>query len=434
MHALDALLAREQFGIKLGLAPMRAVCAALDHPERRYRIVHVAGTNGKGSVTAMVAHALALAGHRTGRYTSPHIVDLTERFAIDDEAVSHETLERAAGRVLEVEGREREAGRITAPMTFFELCTAIGFVLFADAGCDIAVIEVGLGGRFDATNVVEPVVAAITNIAMDHTAHLGTTLEAIAFEKAGIVKPGVPLVLGAMPAAARATIVAVAGGAASPIIDAAQRVQVIAEGLDATGRTPAHVTSSLADYGALTLGLRGAHQQLNASVAVAVLETLQALGVPVGRLATRGGLVETRWPGRLEMYAVAPGAQVLLDAAHNADGARALAAHLATIGWNDVTCVFGVMRDKDAGEMIAALSPHVATFVVTQASTPRARAAADLAEVVARLTGAQTLVAPLAADALDRALDGASRIVVCGSIFLLGDLVRPLAVRGGIPV
>ena len=434
MHALDALLAREQFGIKLGLAPMRALCAALGHPELRYHVVHIAGTNGKGSVTAMVAHALTLAGHRTGRYTSPHLVDLTERFAIDDDAVRRETLEHAAAHVLEVEGHEREAGRITAPMTFFELCTAIGFVLFADAGCDIAVIEVGLGGRFDATNIVSPAVAAITNIAMDHTAHLGTTLEAIAFEKAGIIKPGIPLVLGAMPAVARATIVAAADAAASPLIDATQRVQVTAGGLDARGRTPAHVTSPLADYGVLTLGLRGAHQRSNASVAVAVLETLQSLGIAVGGDPIRGGLTETRWPGRLEMYTVPTGAQVMLDAAHNADGARALAAHLAAIGWNDVTCVFGVMRDKDAGEMIEAVAPHVATFVVTQASTPRARAAGELAEVVERLTGAPTIVVPGAAAALDRALDGASRIVVCGSIFLLGDLVRPLAGRGAIPV
>lgn len=425
MSALDALFAREQFGIKLGLDPMRALCAALDHPQRRCPVVHVAGTNGKGSVTAMVAHGLCAAGLRVGRYTSPHLVDLTERVAIDDAPIAREALERAVARVLDAEAREREAGHIAAPMTFFELCTAAAFVAFGDAGCEALVVEVGLGGRFDATNVVEPVVTAITNIAMDHMAHLGTTLAAIAFEKAGIVKPRVPVVLGAMPDEARDTIVGVAEAAGSTVIDAIAATRIDVTGDDDTGRIRALVQTSTADYGALTLGLRGTHQVANAAVAVAVLE---AVAPPDERYraAVRAALSDTRWPGRLDLFEMPSKVAVLLDAAHNEDGAHALSRHLGSIGWRDVTCVFGVMRDKDADAMIDALAPLAASFIVTQAATPRARPADDLAaHVRQRCTVPTHHVADVDA-ALDRALSGARRVVVCGSIYLLGDVLPRL--------
>lgn len=432
MHALDALLAREQFGIKLGLDAMRTLCAALGHPERRGTVVHVAGTNGKGSVTAMTARGLAAAGLRTGRYTSPHLIDLAERIAIDDRAIDSEALAHAVSRVLAVETRERDAGRIGAPMTFFELCTAAAFVAFAEAGCDAAVVEVGLGGRFDATNVVTPAITAITNIAMDHMAHLGTTIHAIAFEKAGIIKPGVPVVAGAMPADARTTIAGVALAAGSPLIDARERARLLDEGRDADGRTRVIVQGDRASYGAVTLGLRGAHQVSNAAVAVALLEGL-APTHDIAPHAVRSALSETRWPGRLDMHALPSGTQVLLDAAHNGDGARALAGYLAEIGWNDATCVLGVMRDKDAGEMIDALAPQVSSFIATQASTTRARVADDLAGLVRERCGVAVRVVADVAEALDAGIASGTRVVVCGSIYLLGDVLPLLGRRGAWP-
>src|SRR5436190_13131076 len=196
---LDRLLALETFGIKLGLDNILRLCAALDHPERSFTTLHVAGTNGKGSVTAMVHAGLRAAGIRSARYTSPHLLSLNERFVINDAPVSEEALEAVGTEILDLGERLREAGTLSVTPTFFEVTTAIGFELFRRAGTGVAVIEVGLGGRFDATNVIEPVAGAITTIAFDHQQHLGNTLAQIAFEKAGIIKPGMTVVAGALP-------------------------------------------------------------------------------------------------------------------------------------------------------------------------------------------------------------------------------------------
>ncbi|MGH9347178.1 MAG: bifunctional folylpolyglutamate synthase/dihydrofolate synthase, partial [Vicinamibacterales bacterium] len=196
---LDRLFALETFGIKLGLANIAALCEALGHPERAFSSLHVAGTNGKGSVTAMAHAALCAAGVRAARYTSPHLVDLNERFVIGSQPVSDGDLQSAAAHVLERADALRAAGALTAPPTFFEATTAIAFELFRRAGVEVAVLEVGLGGRLDATNVVTPLAAAITSVGLDHQAHLGETLAEIAREKAGIIKPGVPVVVGALP-------------------------------------------------------------------------------------------------------------------------------------------------------------------------------------------------------------------------------------------
>jgi dihydrofolate synthase/folylpolyglutamate synthase len=232
-----------------------------------------------------------------------------------------------------------------------------------------------------------------------------------------------------MPADARTTILAVAGAAQSPAVDAVNDVRIIDGGLDATGRTCVSVESRTADYGQMTLGLRGAHQVSNAAVTVCLLEALSRVcDIPLP--AIRAALCETRWPGRLEMLGLPTGTRVILDAAHNGDGARALARHLAAIGWNGAACVLGVMRDKDAGEMIDALTPHVSSFVVTQASTPRARAADDLARMVAMRSGVPTQAIVDVSSALDVAFATGGRVVVCGSIYLLGDVMPLLARRG----
>ena len=194
---LDRLFALETFGIKLGLDNISRLCAALGHPERTFASLHVAGTNGKGSVTAMAHAALAASGLRAARYISPHLVDLTERFVIGDTPVSMDALQRTADDVLDCADDLIATGALAVHPTFFEATTAIAFELFRRAGVDVAVIEVGLGGRYDSTNVIAPVAGAITSIGFDHQQHLGDTIEAIAFEKAGIIKPGRPVVTGA---------------------------------------------------------------------------------------------------------------------------------------------------------------------------------------------------------------------------------------------
>ena len=192
--------------MKFGLENISRLCAALDHPERAFASIIVAGTNGKGSVTAMVHHGLRAAGHRAARYTSPHLERLEERFVIDDEEVGTDALRRGIDRVRGAIERLQQSGTLDAPPTFFECATAVAFDLFREAGVRIAVLEVGLGGRLDATNVVQPLLAAITSIGLDHQAQLGNTLESVAFEKAGVVKPGIPVVVGDLPVEAQRVV------------------------------------------------------------------------------------------------------------------------------------------------------------------------------------------------------------------------------------
>ena len=215
MSPRERLFALEQFGIKLGLGNITALVEALNRPDRAFPIVHIAGTNGKGSVTAMVERGLRAAGHRTGRYTSPHLAQIEERVAIDGEPVDSETFNRVTSEVLEVVDRLRASGTLEQLPTFFEATTAMAFEVFRQRHVTAGVIEVGLGGRYDATNVVTPAVTAITSIAFDHERHLGSSLESIAFEKAGIIKAGVPVVVGPMAAEPRRVIddVARAAGA-----------------------------------------------------------------------------------------------------------------------------------------------------------------------------------------------------------------------------
>src|SRR5881394_2560186 len=222
MDPLAYLFSLEQFGIKFGLENISAIVAALGHPERAFASVHVAGTNGKGSVTAMVDAALGAAGRRSARYTSPHLVDLTERFTIDGRAIDEPSLVAAVDRVRRTVDALRADGTLDVQPKFFEVTTAAAFELFRDARVEVAVLEVGLGGRLDATNVVSPIATAITSIAFDHQLYLGSTLREIAVEKAGIIKPHVPVVLGELEAEAREAILEIARQRDAPVI-AAQR-------------------------------------------------------------------------------------------------------------------------------------------------------------------------------------------------------------------
>ena len=254
---------------------MFAIVGRLGHPERTFRCVHIAGTNGKGSVTAMVDAGLRAAGHRSARYTSPHLVDLTERFVIDGQAVAEDRMIAAVADVRAAVEALLAEGALQAHPTFFEVTTAVAFELFRRAAVDIAVIEVGLGGRLDATNVIDPVMTAITSIAFDHQQYLGPTLADIAGEKAGIVKPGVPMVVGEVDAEPYAAIETIARERGAPLVRAADGVT--------TGARPDTGTIGLRtpvrDYGDVTIGLAGAHQIGNAVVAVRMLELLDARGI-----------------------------------------------------------------------------------------------------------------------------------------------------------
>jgi dihydrofolate synthase/folylpolyglutamate synthase len=428
---VDFLLSLERLGMKFGLENITILSAALRHPEASFRPVIVAGTNGKGSVTAMVSAALHAAGHKSARYTSPHLERLEERFVIEEREVTRAELQAVAGAVQQIIERLVAERGLDSPPTFFEAATAIALELFHRAGVEIAVLEVGLGGRLDATNVVTPVVAAITSVGLDHQAQLGNSLPDIAREKAGVIKPGVPLVCGPVPAEAEAVISAICAERCAPLIRASERVQTsaIVKNGDtiATLRSPAHTFSNV------HLALGGRHQADNAAVALCVMEQLSAIGIHIDQRAMLAGLTEVKWPGRLERFTWR-GADVLLDAAHNPAGAAALAAYLQEAAWMDVTLLFGAMGDKDVEGMLSALLPVCQMITCTTAPTPRAVPAEELAGIARALASRHLPRGPLPstrprieavadpAAALDRACETGTRVVAAGSIFLIGPL------------
>ncbi len=432
MTPVERLFALEHFGIKLGLTAMQTLLAGLGHPHRAWPSLHVAGTNGKGSTTAMASAALVRAGYAVGRYTSPHLVRVEERIAIGGTAVSEEVLSGALARVFAVVDALVARGALAGVPTFFEVSTAAAFLIFADARVNVAVIEVGLGGRFDATNVITPVAAAITTIDFDHERHLGTTLAAIAREKAGIAKPGVPLVVGDVPDDALHVIEGMARHAGAPVTRARHDTTVTAVldrgHVQLTARTP------VAEYGPLRLGLAGAHQAGNALVAIRLLEAFGAVtGTRVPSQVVSAALAEVRWPARLEwLRHPASGARVLIDAAHNPAGARALAEYLAQTGASGLTLVTSVMADKNVAGVLGPLLPYVRRVVVTAANLPRATAPADLAAQVTAL-GPADLVVDVVADpeaAVDRALASPGPVLLTGSIYLVGPLRAALVADG----
>ena len=312
----------------------------------------------------MTAAALTASGRRAALYTSPHLIRLEERFAIDGEPVTAAQLADAADAVRTASEGLVDRGALPAPPTFFEATTAIAFEIFRRARVDVAVLEVGLGGRFDATNVVTPLAAAITSIDLDHVDLLGSTLGEIAREKAGIIKPDVPVVVGERKPIPRGVIEAASAERGAPLIgafdgaDVHLRMQAGRARIDL--RTPHDV------YKDVLLSLRGRHQAENAVVAMRLLEALRNVGMPVPRDAIVTGLSSAVWPGRLELVDATrlgrAGQNVLLDAAHNPAGARALAAYLAEWHPGGVPIVFGAMKDKDASGMLAALRSEAAQF------------------------------------------------------------------------
>jgi len=405
---LSYLFGLEHFGIKFGLQNIRSICERLGHPERAFRTVHVAGTNGKGSVTAMVDAGLRAAGHHTARYTSPHLVRLNERFVIDGRAVGDAVLFDAVSTVRDAV--EELVGRriLEAHPTFFEVTTAVAFELFRRAAVEIAVVEVGLGGRLDATNVITPEVTAITSIAYDHQLYLGSSLESIANEKAGIIKAGAPVVVGAQPPEVLAVIAEAARIAGVPLVRASRD-----------------------DIGHLEVGLAGDHQRDNAAIALRVLAALDARGILVPGNAIATALRDTIWPGRLDLRRLDDGRELIMDAAHNAAGARALAAYLRSQSAK-LPLVFAAMRDKAATDMFAALLPEVSAVVCTRAENPRSADAVDLAEIARTISPGLTIRVKInIGEALDLAWQAAPahRIVVAGSIFLLGDVMRRLGLH-----
>jgi len=420
-EALAALESRGRFGIRLGLGRTRALLAGLDHPERTFRGALIGGTNGKGSVLALTGAALSAAGYRVGLTPKPHLITYRERLQIGGRPVDPDTFARLVTEVLAV--ADRVARRHGDP-TEFELLTAVTFRWFAEVGVDLAVVEVGLGGRLDATHAWDGGVAAITNVDLDHTDRLGATVEAIAHEKAAIIMRGDLAVTGA------------AGAALGVIRRRAGRVSVpllVAPPAPLLGLGRDGVDVELPNLGAVRVGLRGRHQAANVAVADATLDALETAGIArVDAAARRAGYGGVRWPGRMEL-AEAHGRELLLDGAHNPAGAAALAGALDEMGPllrpGRATLVLAIMADKDVDGVVAALARsamlHAARVICTTPSGGRALAADALAARWEAATGRPAEAIAKPADALDAALSSASDVaggpvIVAGSLYLVG--------------
>lgn len=422
--SLEKLFALHTFGIKPGLDTERELLARLANPQDRFAVIHIAGTNGKGSVSAMLDAVLRTAGYRVGLYTSPHLVRFNERIRVGGHSITDEELaelfdlmEPQAQAVKAATGREA---------TFFEFTTALAFEYFRRKNVQLAVVETGMGGRLDATNVVTPLLSVITRIGLEHTEYLGATIEAIAGEKAGIIKAGRPVVCGAMPAGARDVIRAAAGERGALLVDATETAVVRRVSQSLAGQKLA-LSTGTRDYGTVTMSFLGKHQIENCATALAALETILDAGVPVSEEAVRQGLAAARWPARLQVLSELP--PVLLDGAHNPDGARVLAVALRELfGKRPVGLVWGMCGDKDALGFAKALGGRVKRCWAVPLRSERGVDPAKLA-LLACGEGwvAETRRLP---EALDQARAWAAEegggVCIAGSLFLAGEVLEAM--------
>jgi dihydrofolate synthase / folylpolyglutamate synthase len=423
---LDRFYRRTALGIRPGLEIITALLDRLDRPQDTFPYVHVAGTNGKGSVCALIAAVLQAAGYRTGLYTSPHLIRFNERIRIDGEAVSDQELAHLAARV-EQESDHIARAHDARQATFFECATAMAFAHFRDRAVDWAVIETGLGGRWDATNTGTPALTVITRIDLDHMEYLGPDRRSIAREKAGILRPGVPVVCGALDEESLEEITRAAAVLGAPLVMADQTVRVERMAQDVHGQK-VRIETDERTLRPLKLPLTGRHQLGNCALAVAVLETLGALGrMELSDAALTRGLAAARWPARCQVLETEP--LLLLDAAHNPDGAAALARTLKELaGDRPLGMVVGFLADKDAAGCVAHWARWTERFWAVPIEHERALSAEALQAVVAR-TGRPVTVAPpdaALAQARDWARDNGGVVCIAGSLYLAGTVLQLL--------
>jgi dihydrofolate synthase/folylpolyglutamate synthase len=412
LEALQFLYNLQQHGIQPGLERIRSMMDRLQSPHRSFPSVLIAGTNGKGSTAAMIARGLKEAGYRVGLYTSPHLVDFRERIRIDDAMIPEAELAALTGEIRSLLG---------APLTptFFEFTTALAFLYFARRNAEAVVAEVGLGGRFDATNILTPRVSVITPVDFDHEAYLGSTLSEIAGEKAGIIKPGVPVVAGRQSSEAGGAIERRARSVGAPLLSLGR--DFTAEGADPSSFLFHGPASSRPTR--LSCPLRGRHQVDNAALAFAVLEALDRAGLKVPTDARVRGIRNVRWEGRLEVVSESP--RILLDGAHNPAGAAALAEYLRGLPERrgKTVLVLGMMRDKKIGQILDRLLPQADEAIFTRPDLPRAADPGDLAGMARSYPCRVSIRGPVS-EAIDLALSRlapSDLLCISGSLYLVGE-------------
>ncbi|MCB9743285.1 MAG: bifunctional folylpolyglutamate synthase/dihydrofolate synthase [Alphaproteobacteria bacterium] len=412
-----ALKARVGLGIRLGLDRVQELLSELGDPHLRAPVLHVGGTNGKGSVTGFLETSLLAQGFKVGATISPHLSQVNERIRVDSVPIGDAELSALLDEV-DAAARRWGRARLTAggeepvPLTYFELLIVAAFLAFARAGVDVVVAEVGMGGRLDATNIVQPAVTAVVTVSLDHCDRLGPDVGSIAAEKAGILKRGVPMVLGRLPKEAMRVMRPMAAQKEAPLL-------VLGEDFEAGGvPESAWVRARRSRYDALHIGMAGKHQVHNAAVAVQMLECLgerhPELGV--GEAALRAGLRGSQVPGRCEWLAP----ELLVDGAHNVAGAEVLAAYLRSLPRDGRrTLLLGASEDKDVRSVAAALAPEVDRILTTSCAHPRAMSPGQVAEALVGL-GVPVMPAGVVEEALPVARAGGGQVVAAGSLFLVG--------------
>lgn len=395
-----------RFGMKPGLERIRTTLHALSDPQDAVQTIHVAGTNGKGSTAAFLTSILRAGGHKTGLFTSPHLIAFPERIRLDDREVSENDVVYLADRVLSV-----------APpgTTFFEIVTAMAYLFFAEKGAELAVMEVGMGGRFDATNIASGVLSIITPIDLDHAEYLGNTLGLIAREKAGVVKAGRPVVCSSQVTEAGEVIRQQCLELGSPFYQDGHDFSATWE---SNGISYSGIEWTMH---ALQPGIPGRYQAMNLATAICAVELLKQQGVDLSPENVRSGAEQAFWPGRMELFAGPP--RVLLDGAHNPAGAKALAGALVDFTRKAVILVAGIVGDKDAEGILEPLLPLANIVITVSPSVPRGLGSAELAEQC-RSLGHQAIDAGGIAKGLEMALNLAhpeDLILVCGSLFVVGE-------------
>jgi dihydrofolate synthase/folylpolyglutamate synthase len=411
---------------------MTALMKALDNPQADLRCVHVAGTNGKGSVVAMASSCLQACGYAVGTYTSPHLADIRERICINDQVISHPAFVSLLSEV--ARAVESLPKRLDAP-TFFELVTALGFLRFAEQAVDVAVIEVGMGGRLDSTNVITPDVSVVTSISLDHTHFLGDTVGAIAREKAGIFKPGIPALTHEQDKEAIEAMSAVAAAVGAPFEVVGKDVE-FSYRFESNPNMGPHTRVGLSgdklNFEHLPVPLKGEHQAFNCGLALAALDKLAVRGLEIDVRKATEGLGRTRHPGRMELIASQP--RILVDGAHNPAAISSLIRSVgAHVPYDSMVMVFGCAADKDVDELLRRVALGADKVIFTKSkNNPRAMEPAELSRRFYEISGKMNQVAPTLDEAMGIAIRAAGRddlVVITGSFYLVGEAKKLVASR-----
>ena len=404
-----------RFGIKMGLSTIRKILSGLGNPQNTYACIHVAGTNGKGSVASSLASILNQAGYKTGLYTSPHLVDFNERIQINSRPISNANVLASYKAISRVHHGDREP-------TFFEFATIMAFYEFARQKVDWAIIETGMGGRLDATNIIRPRVSIITNISLEHREYLGNTLEQISGQKAGIIKMRTPAITGIRQKKALAVVENKAAEKSAPLFRFGKDFKV---------RRNAAGTFSYqgieANWQQMQTGLPGSHQVDNAALVLAACEILNQKGAKLSLDHIKTGLIKNRWPGRLEIVAAEP--RIILDGAHNFIAARNLARFLSeNYDKRKITMVIGILDDKPYRAMLNCLLPTANQVILTRAKINRAMEPQSLEPIAKKIISRVTIISDVK-QALEHAVKAASPddvICVAGSLYVVGEAKEAL--------